>query len=81
MMNANKCDECGKASGHEVWCNFYLGTKGQSPRAIESEWTVETTFGTRPTFKLAPKATAEIAANYALRTFDGAIIDTVKRIA
>jgi hypothetical protein len=81
MMNVTKCDECGKAEGHEIWCNFYLGPKGQSARPVESEWTVETTFGTRRTFRLAPKATLETATNYALRYIDGALTHTLKRIA
>lgn len=81
MMNANKCDECGKQNGHEIWCNLYTGPVGQSPRPRESEWTIETTFGTRQTFKMALRATKNAAANYACRHVDGAMLDTLKRIA
>jgi hypothetical protein len=81
MENEIRCDECGLANGHEIWCNLYRGPVGQSVRPVESEWTIETTFGTRPSFKLAPKASLEVASNYALRTFDGAITSTLKRIA
>ena len=81
MMNANKCDECGKVNGHEIWCNFSTESLTRIARPAESEWTIETTFGTRPTFKLAPKASIEVASNYALRYIDDAIISSVKRIA
>jgi len=81
MMNVNKCDECGKVNGHEIWCNFSTESLARIARPVESEWTVDTTFGTRPTFKLAPKASVEVATNYALRYIDGAITSTLKRIA
>lgn len=81
MDNDTRCDECGAVNEHEIWCNFYVGPKGQSPRPVESTWTVATTYGTRPTFKLAPKATMEIAENYAVVHIGGAITSTLKRIA
>jgi hypothetical protein len=81
MTNVNKCDECGKVNGHEIWCNFSNESLEPAARPTESEWTVETTFGTRPTFKLAPKASLEAASNYALRYVEGAITSTLKRIA
>jgi len=81
MMNANRCDECGMVNGHEIWCNFSTESLARVARPVESEWTVETTFGTRPTFKLAPNASVEVATSYTLRYVDGAITSTLKRIA